>query len=228
MFAFARRKYAEIEYGYPSVVTPGVFKARSIPCSFTTSPMISGRSTPGGSPARNDFITSSLSAIWRTCFGETKLTASMCLIPAAARRTRYSTFVLVGMISGRPCHASRGHSTSFTISDKWSPLELRVHSRQLRVKRQNLLPGRSLRHCHEAFPTLSRRLLSIFAISSASARAGFVVTAVKYPKSRLTINKYSVSAREPSAMFVGTERTARRSWEVSPYLSSGGKLFVRR
>src|SRR6266404_1115718 len=118
MFAFARRKYAEMEYGYPSVVTPGVFKARSIPCSFTSIPMISGRSTPGGSPARNDFITSSLSAIWRTCFGETKLTASICFTPAAASLRRYWIFVSVGMISVRPCQASRGHSMIFTISDK--------------------------------------------------------------------------------------------------------------
>src|SRR6266436_2735895 len=119
MLAFARRKYAEMEYGYPSVVTPGVFKARSIPCSFTTIPMISGRSTPGGSPARNDFITSSLSAIWRTSFGETKLTASICLKPTAVSFRRYSTFNSVGMTSASPCHASRGHSTIFTISDKW-------------------------------------------------------------------------------------------------------------
>jgi len=34
-----------------------------------------GGSTPAGRPAKNPRITSSLSAIWRTCFGETKLTA---------------------------------------------------------------------------------------------------------------------------------------------------------
>src|SRR5258706_7312783 len=93
-------------------------RARSIPCSFTTMPIISGGSVPDGSPARNPFMTSSLSAIWRTCFGETKLTASMCFTPAAVSLRRYSTFVSVGIISVRPCQASRGHSMIFTISDK--------------------------------------------------------------------------------------------------------------
>src|SRR5579859_3369638 len=31
MLAFARRKYAEMEYGYPMVVTPGVASARTLP-----------------------------------------------------------------------------------------------------------------------------------------------------------------------------------------------------
>src|SRR6266478_257203 len=51
MLAFARRKYAEIEYGYPIVVTPGVASARSSPLSFTTMPIISGRSAPSGREA---------------------------------------------------------------------------------------------------------------------------------------------------------------------------------
>src|SRR2546428_8858120 len=45
-------------------------------------PMISGGSVPAGREALSSFITSSLSAICFTCFGETKLTASMCRKPA--------------------------------------------------------------------------------------------------------------------------------------------------
>ena len=78
MFALARLKYAEIEYGYPSVVTPRVASARSTPLSFTTMPMISGSAVPAGREALSASITASLSAICRTCCGETKLTASMC------------------------------------------------------------------------------------------------------------------------------------------------------
>src|SRR6266704_2878094 len=70
MLAFARRKYAEIEYGYPIVVTPGVASARSSPFSFTTIPMISGCSAPAGRPlekkvfrlAMNTFFSSGLPA----------------------------------------------------------------------------------------------------------------------------------------------------------------------
>src|SRR6267378_5519055 len=116
MLAFARRKYAEIEYGYPIVVTPGVASARSNPFSFTTIPMISGRSTSAGRKAFSFAITSSLSAICFTYFGETKLTASMCLNPAAISSFRYSALYCTGMRSGNPCHASRGHSISFTFS----------------------------------------------------------------------------------------------------------------
>src|ERR1700736_1875145 len=85
--------------------------ARSAPFSFTTIPMISillgGWSCPK---------TSSLSAICFTCFGETKLTASMCLNPATTNSFRYSAFVSVGMKSGSPCHASLGHSIILTVS----------------------------------------------------------------------------------------------------------------
>jgi len=60
---------------------------------------------------------------------------------------------------------------------------------------------------------------------------------VMYPKSRLTMRRYSVSAKEasamfkkrayswlvilfePSAMFVGTDSVDLRTWEISPYLS---------
>src|SRR5260370_15804958 len=116
MLAFARRKYAEIEYGYPIVVTPGVASARSRPFSFTTMPMISGGSVPTGREAFSFAITSSLSAICFTCFGETKLTASMCLNPAAISSFKYSALYSFGMTSGNPCHASRGHSINFTFS----------------------------------------------------------------------------------------------------------------
>src|SRR6266849_10950654 len=116
ILALARRKYAEIEYGYPIVVTPGVASARSSPFSFTTMPMISGASTSGGREEFNFAITSSLSAICFTCFGETKLTASMCLNPASTSSFRYSALYSVGICSGNPCHASRGHSISFTFS----------------------------------------------------------------------------------------------------------------
>ena len=40
-------------------------------------------------------ITSSLSAICLTCFGETKLTASMCLKPRPAAAFKYSTLIFV-------------------------------------------------------------------------------------------------------------------------------------
>src|SRR5712692_4142361 len=116
MLAFARRKYAEIEYGYPIVVTPGVASARSNPFSFRTMPMISGGSIPEGREALYFAITSSLSAICFTCFGETKLTASMCLNPASTSSFKYSALYSVGICSGSPCHASRGHSISFTVS----------------------------------------------------------------------------------------------------------------
>src|SRR6266436_3103055 len=116
MLAFARRKYAEIEYGYPIVVTPGVASARSNPFSFTTIPIISGSSALGGREAFSFVIIFSLSAICFTCFGETKLTASMCLNPACTNSFKYSALYSVGIMSGNPCHASRGHSISFTFS----------------------------------------------------------------------------------------------------------------
>ena len=47
-----------------------------------------------GREARNICITSSLSAICLTCFGETKLTASMCLKPA--RTSSFKIFRFVG------------------------------------------------------------------------------------------------------------------------------------
>src|SRR5882762_805862 len=78
--------------------------------------MISGRSTPAGREAFSFAITSSLSAICFTCFGETKLTASMCLNPAAISSFKYFALYAAGICSGSPCHASRGHSISFTLS----------------------------------------------------------------------------------------------------------------
>src|SRR2546423_4931192 len=60
--------------------------------------------------------TCSLSAICGTAFGETKLTASMWQKPAAIKARRYSTFRSVGMMPGKPCQASRGHSMSLTDS----------------------------------------------------------------------------------------------------------------
>src|SRR5205823_9449701 len=48
--------------------------------------------------------------------GETKLTASMCLNPASTSSFRYSALYSVGIKSGNPCHASRGHSISFAFS----------------------------------------------------------------------------------------------------------------
>src|SRR6266849_6555466 len=116
MFAFARLKYADIEYGYPIVVTPGVASARSNPFSFTTIPIISGSSALGGREAFSFVITFSLSAICFTCLGETKLTPSMCLNPASTSSFKYSALYSVGICSGSPCHASRGHSISFTGS----------------------------------------------------------------------------------------------------------------
>src|SRR5713226_8189560 len=113
MLAFARLKYADIEYGYPMVVTPCVASARSNPFSFTTIPIISGSSALGGREALSFVITFSLSAICFTCFGETKLTASICLNPARTSSFKYSALYSVGMRSGRPCQASRGHSTIF-------------------------------------------------------------------------------------------------------------------
>src|SRR5260370_9640336 len=97
------------------VVTRGVGSARSSPFSFTTMPMISGRSVPEREEL-SSATTSSLSAICFTCLGETKLTASMCLNPASTNSFRYSAFVSVGMKSASPCHASLGHSISFTVS----------------------------------------------------------------------------------------------------------------
>src|SRR5437763_15507494 len=98
------------------VVTPGVASARSNPFLLTAIPMISGGFTFGGREAVNFVITSSLSAICLTCFGETKLTASMWRNPASASCLRYSALYSVGMNSCNPCHASRGHSITFTVS----------------------------------------------------------------------------------------------------------------
>src|ERR1700736_3843195 len=107
------------------VVTPGVASARSSPFSFTTMPMISGRLVgsascrlpfPWGREALSLAITSSLSAICFTCFGETKLTASICLNPASNNSFRYSAFVSVGIKSVSPCQASLGHSISLAVS----------------------------------------------------------------------------------------------------------------
>src|SRR5882762_4514373 len=124
IFAFARRKYAEIEYGYPMVVTPGVASALSSPFSFTTMPIISGRSSPAGRESFSFAITSSLSAICFTCFGETKLTASMCWNPASTNSFRYSALVPVGTKSVSPCQASLGHSMSLVGSG----MDLALHS----------------------------------------------------------------------------------------------------
>src|SRR5258707_6202570 len=104
-----------MEYGYPIVVTP-VASARSSPFSFTTIPIISGRSTPSGRESFSFAMTSSLSAICLTCLGETKLTASICLNPASTNSFRYSALESVGMKSVSPCHASRGHSIRFSVS----------------------------------------------------------------------------------------------------------------
>src|SRR5260370_17867814 len=98
------------------VVTPGVANARSSHFTFTTMQMISGRSVPAERAELSSATTSSLSAICFTCLGETKLTASMCLNPASTNSFRYSAFVSVGMKSASPCHASLGHSISFTVS----------------------------------------------------------------------------------------------------------------
>src|SRR5260370_9925071 len=100
-----------MEYGYPILVTPGVASARSSPFSFTTIPMISTGLPVSEAPSLA--ITSSLSAICLTCFGETKLTASICLNPASINCLRYAAFVSVGIKSASPCQASLGHSTSF-------------------------------------------------------------------------------------------------------------------
>src|SRR6266704_3103071 len=136
------------------VVTPGVASARSNPFSFTTIPMISGgsfvapacpeprrascrlRSDPICSLSRealNLDITSSLSAICLTCFGETKLTASMWRNPANTSSFRYSALYSVGICSGSPCHASLGHSMSFTVSMRPREPE-EVESSKLKVE----------------------------------------------------------------------------------------------
>src|SRR5882724_8404674 len=79
-------------------------------------PMISGGAMSAGREALNLAITSSLSAICFTYFGETKLTASMCPNPASTSSFKYSALYSEGIMSGNPCHASRGHSTSFICS----------------------------------------------------------------------------------------------------------------
>src|SRR5712692_407388 len=135
MLAFARRKYAEIEYGYPIVVTPGVASARSNPFSFRTMPMISGGSIPEGREALYFAITSSLSAICFTCFGETKLTASMCLNPASTSSFKYSALYSVGIRSGNPCQASRGHSINF-VDSVMSSIETESNQPQLKLRIQ--------------------------------------------------------------------------------------------
>src|SRR5437762_717018 len=78
---------------------------------FPTMPMIS---TSSG--ALSCFSTFSLSAICGTALGETKLTASICLNPASISACKYCAFTSVGISLLRPCHASRGHSISFTVS----------------------------------------------------------------------------------------------------------------
>src|SRR4029077_16754460 len=85
--------------------------ARSAPFSFTTMPMIS--TSLGGSSCSSTF---SLSAICGTAFGETKLAASMCLNPTPISARKYCAFTSVGISALSPCHASRGHSISFTAS----------------------------------------------------------------------------------------------------------------
>src|SRR6266478_10235094 len=118
------------------VVTPGVPSARCNPFSFTTIPIISGSSTPEGREAFSFAITSSLSAICFTCLGETKLTASICLNPASTSSFKYSTLYSVGMTSGNPCQASRGHSISFTVSMVPQHKAKEVDSRQLKVEKE--------------------------------------------------------------------------------------------
>src|ERR1700758_999433 len=90
--------------------------ARSRPCAFTTIPIISGASPEGVFIALRRSITASLSAICGTCFGETKLTASMWRKPSEISRLRYCTFSSVGITWRNPCQASRGHFTMVTSS----------------------------------------------------------------------------------------------------------------
>src|SRR5260370_14599291 len=118
------------------VVTPGVASARSSPFSFTTMPMISGSCTPAGREALSFAITSSLSAICFTCFGETKLTASICLNPASTSSFRYSALYSAGIISGSPCHASLGHSISLTFSMGPQHKAKEVDSQQLKLEKE--------------------------------------------------------------------------------------------
>src|SRR5712691_8448363 len=125
-----------MEYGYPIVVTPGVASARLSPFSFTTMPIISGRSAPPGREELSFAITSSLSAICFTCFGETKLTASICLNPASTNSFKYSALYSVGMKSCNPCHASLGHSTSFAVSMRLRKSE-EVEGSKLKVERED-------------------------------------------------------------------------------------------
>src|SRR5713101_1001743 len=102
--------------------------------------MMSGGSTPAGRPLEKKVfrlaMTSSLSAICFTCFGETKLTASMCLNPARTSSFRYSALYSVGMKSCNPCHASLGHSTSFAVSMRLRKSE-EVEGSKLKVERED-------------------------------------------------------------------------------------------
>src|SRR6266403_898483 len=131
------------------VLTPGVASARSSPFSFMTMPIISGRLVAPAScrlpsarrrEALSLAITSSLSAICLTCFGETKLTASMCLNPESTNSFRYSALYSVGIRSGSPCQASRGHSISFTLAMEPQRKDKEVDSRQLKVEKGRRSP----------------------------------------------------------------------------------------
>src|SRR5882724_5132276 len=95
-------------------------------------PIISGGSMSEGREALSLAITSSESAICLTCFGETKLTASMWRKPATTSSFKYSAFSSVGMKSGKPCHASRGHSISLICSViSRTPLENEVEQQEI-------------------------------------------------------------------------------------------------
>ena len=65
-------------------------------------------------------MTSALSPIWGTHFGDTKLVVSTTGKPASANRSIKLTFVSVGTMAFSFCRPSRGPtSTIFTEDDNW-------------------------------------------------------------------------------------------------------------
>src|ERR1700733_13582178 len=113
--------------------------ARSAPLTLTTMPMTSSSSVVSdGRSARAS--TCSESAICGMAFAETKETASRWRKPAVTRARRYSALTSLGMVTGRPCQASRGHS--MILTELLAELLMDARGGQTRVSNGGLaVPG---------------------------------------------------------------------------------------
>src|SRR5260370_789570 len=179
-------------------------------------PIISGGSVPRGREALSFAITSSLSAICFTCFGETKLTASMCLNPARTNSFRYAPLSSVGIKSPNPCHASRGHSTSFTGSmsglqnSRLEFADLRIQGRCFEGDNQSLARVRRINNCINPQPRGGIARVCLLLVRRADGFVQFLfllfVAVLAFALERLLL----VFPRRPGGCTAAQPRVARR------------------